>query len=296
MHHAAEAKKAADLYRKSRTPARAAAAWHLALREARKQVADALRKSKMLAQVEDALEESGSYMIVFRALMAPPMSQDQFRILCPSWPKSSEKSGRGMPKAAATEVAKTFRRWRHKQLTSWMDKRIQPSQRHLRLVLTTVAPLIASQTVGTAWRKQLSREQESALIALLNARGWKRVQSKLIDTRASLKPMQYAYKTRFATSGARPQEVDVACGLKGTFVLALECKVTNDETNSVKRVNDVLKKAHAWKAHWGSFVETAALLQGVIAPKDVQRLIDEGVHVFWSHDLKSFEEWISKRV
>ena len=56
-------------------------------------------------------------------------------------------------------------------------------------------------------------------------------------------------KTKFATT-TRPQEVDIACGLGATMVLAMECKVSNDTTNSVKRVNDVLKKATAWREHW----------------------------------------------
>ncbi len=72
----------------------------------------------------------------------------------------------------------------------------------------------------------------------------------------------------------------------------MECKVSNDQTNSVKRINDVLKKSAAWKTHWGSFVKTGALLQGVIAAKDVARLIDDGVEVFWSHDLAALDEWI----
>ena len=103
------------------------------------------------------------------------------------------------------------------------------------------------------------------------------------------------YKTRYATATTTAQEVDIALGLRNTVVLAMECKVSNDETNSVKRVNDVLKKATAWKDHWGNFVKTAALLQGVIAPKDVDRLIDGGVEVFWSHDLATFEAWIDSR-
>jgi len=103
------------------------------------------------------------------------------------------------------------------------------------------------------------------------------------------------HKTRFATKD-RPQEVDVACGLNRTYVLAIECKVTNDETNSVKRINDVLNKANAWKDHWGNFIVTSALLQGVVAPKDVQRLTDSNVEVFWSHDLEKFLAWIKGRV
>ena len=104
------------------------------------------------------------------------------------------------------------------------------------------------------------------------------------------------HKTRFATKTTAPQEVDIACGLRGTVVAAIECKVTNDQTNSIKRVNDVLKKATAWQEHWGSFVETVAILQGVIAAKDVDRLTDARVHVFWSHDLAAFRDWISERV
>jgi hypothetical protein len=68
--------------------------------------------------------------------------------------------------------------------------------------------------------------------------------------------------------------------------------MTNDQTNSVKRVNDVLKKATAWQAHWGSFVRTAALLQGVINPRDVHRLLSANVEVFWSHRLEDFDAWI----
>ena len=100
------------------------------------------------------------------------------------------------------------------------------------------------------------------------------------------------YKTRFASGDNENQEVDVACGLGGTVVLAMECKVTNDETNSVKRINDVLKKASAWKEHWGKFIKSAALLQGVIKFGDVQRLLDAGIEVFWAHRLDDFDAWL----
>jgi hypothetical protein len=154
------------------------------------------------------------------------------------------------------------------------------------------AALIAQQRVATARRTRLAFEQEYAVTDLLAKDGWTQLPSKLIDTRAAVPPKHFMHKTRFATK-TTSQEVDVACGLKGTYVLAMECKVTNDETNSVKRVNDVLKKATAWHDHWGSFVRTAALLEGVIAPKDVQRLTDANVAVFWSHDLDAFRSWLA---
>lgn len=76
----------------------------------------------------------------------------------------------------------------------------------------------------------------------------------------------------------------------------MECKVTNDETNSVKRINDVLKKAEAWKGHWGNFVRSAALLQGVVKSTDIERLLEANVKVFWSHRLDQLEAWINKEL
>jgi hypothetical protein len=293
--HAEEAKRATFLYQSSRSPSTEAAAWQIAMRDARKKVAATLRASKMLVDVETALRASGSHMQVLRQLMAPPISQDQFKLLCPRWPKSTEKKGMPMKRESAALCAQTFATWRQRALTAWLDRSASPSKRQVRLVLTSVAPLVASQEFSTALRNLLANKQERTVTTLLDSKGWTKSPSKLVDTRAALPAKHYMHKTRFATATARPQEVDVACGLQGTYVLAMECKVTNDETNSVKRINDVLKKAAAWKQHWGSFVETAALLQGVIAAKDVARLIDAGVHVFWSHKLSDFEKWLAAR-
>ena len=129
------------------------------------------------------------------------------------------------------------------------------------------------------------------MVELLTRKGWKQLPSMTIDRRAALAAKEFQKKTRFATKG-RPQEVDIACGMGETVVLAMECKVSNDSTNSVKRVNDVLKKASAWREKWGEFVLPAALLQGVIAFKDVSNLLKADVQVFWSHDLQRFETWI----
>jgi hypothetical protein len=293
--HAEQAKKATELYLVSRTPAEFDELWHVSLRSARRLIAAALRESKMLSQVDGALVKAGTHMRAFRHLMAPPMSQDQFALFCAPWRKTSEKPKRKLKPIAAKAAAQVFHDWRHKQLTAWVDKGTAPSRAQLRRVLSTVAPLIASQDFGTRLRNKLAKEQEGAIIAMLDANGWQRVPSRLVDKRAMLEPKQYMYKTKFATSKGR-HEVDVACGLKDTYVLAMECKVTNDQTNSMKRVNDVLKKANAWRTRWGESVEPAALLQGVIAAKDVSRLLDEGVYVFWSHDVEAFQKWLATRV
>ena len=130
----------------------------------------------------------------------------------------------------------------------------------------------------------------------LEAAGWEKLASTTIDSQASLQPKQFMHKARFASGLSGRAEVDVALGLKNTVVLAMECKVTNDETNSVERINDVLKKANAWKDHWGNFVQPAALLQGVVKLSDIERLLEGNVEVFWSHRLDLLDVWLNKKL
>ncbi|ODU32716.1 MAG: hypothetical protein ABS93_00040 [Thiobacillus sp. SCN 62-729] len=294
--HAAHAAEAKRRYLEARNPAEGAEDWRFGLSEARKVLVKALRASDFLADVPTALRSSGSHMLALRHFLAPPISQDQFKLICPAWPKASEKSGNPVGDANAVAVAATFNEWRNRRLTLWLDDERKPTRSEIREVLLALSPLIAAQTVATSRRNRLASKQEQAVVKILMDKGWTRLPSSLIDRRAAVPTKHFMHKTRFATATATPQEVDVACGLRNTMVLAMECKVTNDETNSVKRINDVLKKAEAWRTHWGSFVVTAALLEGVIAAKDVERLIDNKIQVFWSHDLDAFSAWLDEHV
>jgi hypothetical protein len=282
-------------YLDSRDPEQAALDWQEALHEARTIVANALRASDNLRDVATALTASGRHMLAFRQLLSPPLSQDQFKLICPDWLKGSEKSGRPLPADAARAVAEAVHRWRSRRLTPWIEAERAPAASEVDSLLLAAATLIALQQLSTARRNRIAREQEEAVTALLTEMGWQRLPSRLIDQRAQVPAKHFMHKSRFASGPNENQEVDIACGLGGTVVLAMECKVTNDETNSVKRVNDVLKKAAAWKHHWGNFVQPAAMLQGVLKPEDVQRLLDGGVQVFWSHRLDVFAEWIQER-
>lgn len=292
--HDVDVARAREQYLESKTPVVQAQAWRIALADACRSIIRAIAASNALLSVGDAIKADGQHMLVFRHLFAPPISQDQFKLICPTWSKSSEAEGKRVSPAVASVIAELFDSWRDRALTPWLDENRSPSAEELRRLADSIAPLIANQKIGTLERNRLSAIQEGAVVNLLLGKGWIKVPSRLIDTRALLEPMQFMQKTRFATR-SRPQEVDIACGLRETYVLAMECKVTNDETNSVKRINDILKKASQWRDHWGSFVKSAALLQGVVAAKDVERLDTAGVLVFWSHNLASFEAWLDSQ-
>ena len=287
--HIANAAEARALYLDNMRPDQSTADWRYAKFLARKVVINALRASDRLRDIEGALLKSGVHMLAFRHMLAPPMSQDQFKLVCGPWVKGSEDRDGPLEREIAAAVAAAVQQ----RIDRSLAVLAQGDRRGIEGILRGTSTLIAVQKVATARRSRIAFEQEYAVVELLENDGWTKLPSKLIDTRAAVPPMSFMRKTRFATKTTAPQEVDIACGLKNSYVLAMECKVTNDETNSVKRVNDVLKKASAWKDHWGSFVITAALLQGVVAPKDVQRLADAGVYVFWSHKLNDFRTWIS---
>lgn len=288
-------KEARKLYEDNLFPSERAADWREALWESRKLITATLRASDCLRDVAGALQLSGNHMLVLRHLMAPPTSQDQFALICPTWSKSSENSGAPVIAQKTTDIAERFAEWRSSRLTPWLKGQRSPSLREISSLMAAVAPLIAEKRVATARRNRLARLQENAFMDFLVERGWELLSSRTIDKQGAIEPGQFMHKARFASSKKGRAEVDIAMGLTDKLVLALECKVTNDETNSVKRINDVLKKAGAWREHWGSFIQPAALLQGVIKRADVERLLEANVEVFWSHRLDLFSEWLTNQ-
>ena len=288
-----DAQTAEALYVTSLASGAADTDWASAVNASRKRVLAVLRASDHLRDIELALKAAGGHLTVFRHMFGPPLSQDQFALICPAYRKSCEKFDRPVSDKAVALVAAAISPLLDPKITPWLHQSRGPTRREIRHLVSTVAPMLSLQVVTTLRRNRLSLAQETAVIELLGEMGWTRMSSGLVKQAATLPACHFMHKTRFATQ-TRPQEVDIACGLGTSVVLAMECKVTNDRTNSVKRVNDILKKATAWQSHWGSFVRTAALLQGVIADKDVQRLVDAKVQVFWSHDLKLFRAWLGE--
>ena len=290
--HTAWCAEAAKLYVLDRNAEDDAQDWRTSLWEARRSIISFLRASNFLTNTSGALQESGTHSLALRHFLAPPISQDQFKLICPEWTKNSEIKKTKLAKGRADAVEHVFLERLSPRLAPWLRNGRSPTLGELSATIGAIAPLIANQKVATARRKRLSGIQELAVVDILAARNWTKVQSGLVTMSGGLPAQHFMHKARFASGPNETQEVDIACGLGGTIVLAMECKVTNDTTNSVKRINDVLKKASAWKDHWGSFVKPAALLQGVIKPGDVQRLLDAGVEVFWAHHLDKFAGWI----
>ncbi len=78
---------------------------------------------------------------------------------------------------------------------------------------------------------------------------------------------------------------DVPARLRDGRLLLLECKVSNSAVNSLKRLNDVIKKAQRWRDSFGrGMCITAAVLSGVYKV-DHLFLAQRDVCIFWERDL-----------
>ena len=208
--HMANTALARELYQDNLNPTEALADWRFAVRDARKAVGAALRASKFLTEIAGALEINNGHSLVFRHVIAPPVSQDQFKILCKPWSKSAENNGKPAKPAAAAAVQAVVLQRLDNGLARWMDNGGNPTRGDIRKFLTVVPALIAQQKVATARRKRLAFEQEYAVIEMLEADGWTRMPSRLIDQRAAVPPKHFMHKTRFASGPTEHQEVDVA--------------------------------------------------------------------------------------
>ena len=292
VYHSDASKKAIEIYVAGMAPGPLAMEWRLVTRSVRKEILRAMIATNYLRDIYGALTTSGRHVLVLRHIFAPPISQDQLKLIAPLYPKQSEKKGSKLSKAAAQQFSDAFVDRRDRFLTPWLETNLNPTKQQIKRLIDTVTPMISSQIFNTVRRNRLSDEQECAVESLLSAKGWKKAPAMVVKSPADIAPLTYMRKTKCKSSTTATKEVDIACGITTNLILAMECKVSNDATNSVKRVSDVIDKVKAWKDNLGNFIQTAALLQGVISYKDVVRLLDIDVEVFWSHDLQPLADWL----
>ncbi len=270
--------------------------WKVFTRKIRRQILIAIIETKGLRDISGALERSGSLLAVLRHLSAPPISQDQAELLVLRYKKAFEKPGRKVSRSDAIALESAFLARFDRSLTRWLATNHAPSHAQIRKILDSLAPMMCNQVFVTERRNRVAEEQELAVCKQLVALGLERIPSTSVEQTSDLVALTFMRKTKCKASKTGSKEVDIAIGFKGPLIVAMECKVSNDATNSIKRINDILAKHTSWRNKWGDFIQTAAMLQGVIKFKEVRRLTDVGVKVFWSHDLETFSKWVSEQI
>ena len=166
----------------------------------------------------------------------------------------------------------------------WVAEMREPADEERHTAIVSTAALIAGQETQTKRRNLAKERQESAVANFLGSLGFCEVGRRSIRTLADA-PKCGEFCRECKVSG---KKADLVVGLADGRFMAIECKVSNSEVNSFKRLNhETVEKVGHWNAAFGTNgVVGAAVLAGVFKVSNLLDAQDEGVSIFWSFDLE----------
>ena len=172
----------------------------------------------------------------------------------------------------------------------WVVAKRGPTQAEKSSALLASSVLLAAQRIATERRSDGKTEQESLVKNYLGTLGFTEVPTATIKTIVNGPgPLQFCAECHLGD-----RKADVVLRLHDTRLMAIECKVSNSSTNSVKRLNnDAAVKATYWTEQFGSRqIVPAAMLSGVFKTLNLVQAQDRGLTIFWAHDLARLGQFI----
>lgn len=172
--------------------------------------------------------------------------------------------------------------------------------------ISMTAKLMAEQRSATSRRIISSHEQEQRVREALTAVGMSYVEPEVIRERLRElgdDPAEGLTRTNYQEvlrRGEFTREIAVAgtkCDVPSRLVngdlLPIECKVSNTEVNSVKRLNrETGGKHERWRSAFGASLHTGAVLGGVFKLRNLVQAQSDGILIFFDHDLASLRAFI----
>lgn len=174
----------------------------------------------------------------------------------------------------------------------WIGEDREPTEIEKDVAIVSTTALIASRRVVTARANESKGEQEQKVKNALKDVGFTEVEARTIGTLHDAPVAgQFCGESLFGK-----RKADVVIRLWDHRVLALECKVSNSSTNSVKRLNnDAAVKAGVWINAFGTAQTIpAAMLAGVFKRHNLEQAQERGLTLWWSHDLDQMLSWIEQ--
>ncbi len=228
----------------------------------------------------------------FRYLSGPPVSADDLKVLADA-PSLTPKALRSNPMMART-VFQTVLQGLDRRRFPWVTQRREPTEAERNAAVVASAALMATQRAATDRRNEGKTAQEAAVFQALDAIGFKKVQARTIATLDDA-PEVGKFCSESLLGG---RKADVVVRLHDRRVLAIECKVSNSSTNSIKRLNnDAAVKAVAWIKEFGTRqLVPSAMLAGVFKLRNLLDAQSKGMTLWWAHDPARFQNWVKAAV
>ena len=233
------------------------------------------------------LMRSSNKKTAFRYLAAPPISEDDLKVLADT--KLSATALRSNP-ASARRVREIVLHILDPHRFIWAKEQREPSQMEREIAIVSSAALVAAKKVETSRRSSVRKVQEEAVKVILTELGYVEVPKRNIHL-LSHAPNKGEFCGESKLGNTR---ADIVIRLYDDRVLAVECKASNSEVNSFKRVNhEAAGKAKQWLRDFGNNqIVPSAVLSGVFNINNLLTAQGEGLHLFWSHRLADLIEFI----
>ena len=259
--------------------------------EYRGHIEEFLEATVDLAQLEGTEVLTDPHLLeAFRYLAAPPISQDDLKVLADadSLSKSSLENNPEHVRRLFSIVRQVLDRRRF----AWVVEEREPTEAERNAAVMASAALMAASRAQTNRRTLGKKQQEALVMDALKNLGLKNVRSRKIPN-ISLAPAPGEF---CGESSLGSRKADLIVRLWDQRVMPIECKVSNSSTNSVKRLNnDAAVKAGSWKTDFGlRQVVPTAVLSGVYKLHNLVDAQDRGLTLFWAHDLGPLTQWINR--
>ncbi len=243
-----------------------------------------LRGNALPVLTDDKLLEA------FRYLAGPPISTDDLKTVAEaaSLTATKLKNDPELVRRIVDLVLIALDRRRF----AWVAEEREPTEAERNAAVLASAALIATQRLGTSRRHESKRAQEQQVEDALLGAGFTKVQTRKVETLPQAPNLgEFCGESYLGT-----RKADFLIRLWDHRVMALECKVSNSSTNSVKRLNnDAAAKAEVWRRDFGETqVVPAAIISGVYKLHKLQEAQQRGLSIFWAHSLPVMLDWIER--
>lgn len=174
----------------------------------------------------------------------------------------------------------------------WVTAGREPTEAERNAAVLATAALMATRRVGTSRRRVDKQRQEGEVLAALANAGLTRVATRTVNVLSEgPRPGEFCSESLLGK-----RKADILVGLWDHRIMAIECKVSNSATNSVKRLNnDAAAKAEEWRKDFGTVqVVPSAVLSGVYKLHNLENAQVRGLHLFWAHDIAQLIDWIAR--
>lgn len=224
-----------------------------------------------------------------RYLASPPISDDDLQVIA-----DVDSIAPGVLKKNPEALRKVFaviERVIDPYRFPWVKAGGVPTSQQREAALLASSVLLAAQRIATERRNQGKENQETQVKRYLHSLGFTEAPAVAINTIVKgPQSMQFCAECQLGE-----RKADVVVRLHDTRLMAIECKVSNSATNSVKRLNnDAAVKAEYWLKQFGTAqVVPAAALAGVFNVLNLEQAQTRGLTLFWSHDLDQLGAFIA---